>query len=227
MSNQAAVKLVLENMQLLEQTVTLINGELSEIFFNAVNDLIKETVETFEGEWKGVYDFYEDTLVFAPQQWQARQSDDFKYQTYFARYELNSESNIMKEKEGNNWWLSNFLDSPNDNMVFSIYPWYASFGKSFTKAGAKTWKAFAAESNQKYPQIEQAGFKFQAKDGSWYIPIAGLDATVVAENYTNNTLRDALTPISDALEKLKEAHPYFAKIVQEAIEKFGKVELDE
>jgi len=37
-------------------------------------------------------------------------------------------------------------------------------------------------------------------------------------------LDDALTPITDALNTLKQAHPYFDQIVQAAIAKFGRVE---
>ncbi|WP_171498588.1 hypothetical protein [Acinetobacter junii] len=39
-----------------------------------------------------------------------------------------------------------------------------------------------------------------------------------------DTIEDALTPISDALDILKQAHPHFDKIVQAAIARFGRVE---
>lgn len=75
--------------------------------------------------------------------------------------------------------------------------------------------------NQQYPQLEQAGFKFNI-DGSWYLPIKSLDQKEVAENYVSDTLEDALTPITEALEIVQKAHPIFKKIVQEAIDRFGR-----
>lgn len=45
-----------------------------------------------------------------------------------------------------------------------------------------------------YIQIEQLGFKYNAKEGSWYLVIDGIDPTVFIENYESETLEDALSP---------------------------------
>ena len=52
--------------------------------------------------------------------------------------------------------------------------------------------------------------------------IKSLDQKEVAENYVSDTLEDALTPITEALEIVQKAHPIFKKIVQEAIDRFGR-----
>lgn len=221
MSNQAAVKLIIENIQLLEQATTLIDGELSEAIFGSIDELIKESVESFNGEWEGIFNFYQESIHFAPKQWQANQADEFKYQNYYARYWLAQETDETNES-GNYWWLSNLFKNDKDKMIFRFYPWYASFAK----LGAKAWKEFARECNQNIPEIEQAGFKFNAKEGGWYLSISSLDPNLVINNYENHNLRDALGPIVEALEKLKQVHPYFDKIVQQAIEKFSKAEAE-
>ena len=104
-------------------------------------------------------------------------------------------------------------------MTFNFVLWK----NGFNKASTKDWKEFVAKINQDYPQIEQLGFKFNP-EGNWYLPIASLDKQAVIENYERDTLDDALTPITDALNTLKQAHPYFDQIVQAAIAKFGRVE---
>ena len=65
------------------------------------------------------------------------------------------------------------------------------------------------------------GFKYNAKEGSWYLVIDGIDPTVFIENYESETLEDALSPFETALDILKQAHSYFDAIVKAAIEKFN------
>ena len=77
------------------------------------------------------------------------------------------------------------------------------------------------------PQIEQSGFKYNATSGGWYLAVNGIEPEIFIESYENDTLEDALTPITEALEKVKQAHPYFDQIVQAAIVKFGRIEAEE
>ena len=206
-------------MQLLEEARTLIEGELGETFFNSVDELIEDNI----GELEGVYNFNNEGIWFLNSEWKVKDepiSEKYKPQEFYGRYNLTN----YETELNNNWWISNFFTNNNDHMCFYFDIFYYLFKNRPLK---NIWKKFAQDRNEEYQKIEEAGFKFNAIHGNWYLPIAGLDATVVAENYTNETLKDALIPIVDALEKLKEAHPYFNKIVQEAIEKFGKVELDE
>ena len=48
MSNVNAAKLIIENIQLLEQARNLLEGELSEKFLNAVDTVIKQSVDNFD-----------------------------------------------------------------------------------------------------------------------------------------------------------------------------------
>ncbi len=92
------------------------------------------------------------------------------------------------------------------------------------KVNKTKWSKFANEQNQLIPQIEQEGLKFNALNGFWYLIVDGIEPKNVIEGFENNDLVEALTPITDALDILEQAHPYFDKIVQAAIAKFGRVE---
>ena len=222
MSNIQAAKLIIENIQLLEQADKLINGELGEKFFKAVDVVIKQSVESFNEEMIAEYNFYENETWFLPVEWKTDPFDIEDAKTWkklYAFYELDNEG---KMDEVNNWWLTNFFVNDIDRMTFTFALWR----NGFNKTSPRDWKEFVAKMNQDYQQIEQLGFKLNP-EGAWYIPIASLDAQDVIKNYENDTLEDALTPITEALEKLKQAHQYFDKIVQAAIEKFGRIENEE
>ena len=218
MSNVNAAKLIIENIQLLEQSKKLLEDEISVELFEAVDEVIKNYMDA---EWDGYYKFSEDYLAFAPSQWKVKDSNKF-HQNYFARYTLNCEN---EETNGgyNHWWLSSFLKNDVDRIIFNFYPWQPNFAKCTTK----DWKAFANEQNQLNPQIEQSGFKYNATSGGWYLAVNGIEPEIFIESYENGNLVDALTPISEALETIQKTNPYFDKIVQAAIAKFGRVEVEQ
>lgn len=217
MNNVNAVKLIIENIQLLEQSKKMIEDEISVKLFEKVDSVIKEKIESFEGiEWDGYFKFSEDYLAFAPSNWKVKDSNKF-HQNFYARFSLGCES------EDNYWWLSTFLKNDVDRIVFNFYQWQPNFSKCTTK----DWKAFANEQNQLKPQIEQLGFKYNAASGGWYLIVDGIEPECFIESYENDDLADALTPITEALDKIKQAHPYFDQIVQAAIEKFGRIDSED
>ena len=224
MSNINAVKLIIENMQLIEQVKNLLEGELAEKFFNAVDAIIKQSVDSFDEKMIAGYNFTEeaDTWFFLSK-WKAGEAEtpystqDWK--NVYALYRLQPEE---ANDETNNYYLTDFLENDVDRMVFNFEIWK----HNINKMSAKEWKEFVAKINQDYPQLEQLGFKFNP-EGNWYLPIASLDKQAVIKNYENDTLEDALTPITEALEKVKQVHPYFDQIVQAAIAKFGRIGIEE
>ena len=221
MSNINAAKLIIENIQLLEQAVKLLEGELAEVFFKTVDEVIKKSVNDFEDETIAIYDLHENDTWFLSTKWKREPfniNDDKTHKNLFAYYQILSHD---FGEDGNYWWLTNFFNNDYGVIVFGFYLHRDGFNKTY----AKDWKAFIAEMNQNYPQIEQLGFKFDTE--GWYLPIASLDSDEVVKNYENDTLEDALIPITEALNTLKQAHPYFNQIVQAAIAKFGRVEVEE
>lgn len=223
MSNINAVKLVLEHLELVEQAHNLICNELSKNIFKAVDKKIQESIENFEDDIIGIYDFTENEAWFLSRKWEKTTFDVKNSKTWndmYAWYILINEGGV--EGSENHFCLSNFFPNDIDRMAF----YFKLYRNSFDKTSAKDWKEFVAKINQDYPQIEQLGFKFNP-EGVWYLPIASLDKQAVIKHYENDTLEDALTPITEALEKVKQAHSYFDKIVQAAIAKFGRIEVEE
>lgn len=216
MSNQQAIGLIVENIEYLEQAKKLLEGEVTETLCTVIDNKVKDYIENLEHQWSGIFSFYEDTIQFAPESWRAKNGQEFKHQQFYARYSLGCES---QETGGDctEWWLTTFLKNDVDYMVFNFYPWR----DNYLKCNAKDWKKFTTEKNQMHPEIEQLGFKYNAKEGSWYLVIDGIDPIVFIENYESDSLEDALSPFGTALEKLKQAHPYFDVIVKAAIEKFN------
>ncbi|AZN67055.1 hypothetical protein DX910_00705 [Acinetobacter haemolyticus] len=221
MSNINAVKLIIENIQLLEQAKKILEEVVSEKLFLTLDKVIKEHIEGFDGDWDGCYNLGEDDIVFAPKHWKVKETNKF-IQNFYARYGLSTKSQEVGGEE-TEWWLSTFLQNETDHVVFNFYPWR----DNFFRCTVKDWRDFTNKQNQIYPQIEQSGFKYNAAEASWYLVVEGIKSNIFSKNYDNDTLEDALTPITDALDKLKQAHPYFDKIVQTAIEKFGRVEVGE
>lgn len=221
MSNVNAAKLIIENLQLLEQAKALIEGEVGETFFKAVDVVIQQSVDNFNEDMIAECNYYENETWFLSTKWQKepfKPTDHKTWKYVCAFYELTNEGG----EEENGWALSNCFENDVDRMIFNFALWK----NGFNKASAKDWKEFVVKMNQEYPQIEQLGFKFNP-EGNWYLPIASLDKQAVIVNYERGTLEDALTPITEALDTLKQAHPYFDQIVQAAIAKFGRVEVEE
>lgn len=77
--------------------------------------------------------------------------------------------------------------------------------------------------NQEHPDIELAGFQFEAADGTWFLPWK-LDAKLLAENYVSDSIEDALGPVQEALKTIETIHPVFEKIVEAAQQQFGPIQ---
>ncbi|MEG1489379.1 hypothetical protein [Acinetobacter sp.] len=222
MEHKQAAKLIIENIQLLEQAKILLEGELSQTFFNTVDKVIEQSVGNFDDEMMASCNFHEDETWFLSTKWQQEPfsfEDTKTWKNLYAFYELTNEG---CNERSNDWWLTNFFPNDLDRVIFNFALWKNGFNKTL----AKEWKFFAIQMNNDHPQIEELGFKFNP-EGNWYLPMQSLDSKLVIESYESDTLEDALTPIIDVLDKVKQAHPYFDQIVQAAIVKFGRIENEE
>lgn len=219
MSNIQAVELIVNNILNLEEAKKLLEGEISEKLCTAVDKKVSNFIESLDEKWEGKFNFYDEYAVeFSPENWRAKNGDNFKFQHYCAYY-LWCKSQAT-DVEGTEWWFTTFLKNNVDQMAF-----YFILGKdNFLKCNQRDLKKFTDEMNIKYTEIENLGFKYNAKAGSWYLVIDGIDPQLFIENYENDNLEDALEPFEVALKKLKQAHPYFDAIVQAAKEKFNSEE---
>lgn len=217
MSNDIATKLIIENIHLLEQAKSLLEGEITEKLLTALDEFMKKEVEGYGDNWNGIFQFNgSSNLSFAPSEWGAKSVEEFKPQNYYGRYHFYCESNQTNE-DGNGWWFTTFLQNDIEKLIISLYPWYSAY----SDCSVKKWKAFAQEKNSLHPELELHGFKYNPRDGSWYLLIDGIEPSVMIDAYNRDDFSTAFEPIANALETVKKVHPTFDLIVKEAIKKFN------
>lgn len=217
MSHSPAEILIIQNIQLLEQSRELLENTVEKKFFDTIDQIIKHNTQLSEKDFIGIYNFYEDQTWFLPNEWSLESFDIENSKTHnnvYAYYELIHEGN----SDTNYWRLSNFFSNEHDKAVFNFTFWKNSFS-NYSKT---SFKEFCSEQNNKYPQLEGLGFHFNLDNQNWYLPIPPLNQEYVIENYKNNTLEDALDPIKNALDILIQAHPIFNEIIKSAKIKFSQ-----
>jgi|GEM_PF-1259628 len=224
MSNKEAAKLIIENIQMLDDSYTVTESVENNIFDEIyafieenVEEFSKDSIEEFSDEWFGKYVHDETWPWFAPKKWQVGQGDSLDT---LAAYYLAAR---LKSDADDNWSLTSLFASGKSSYGFWVELDRSQFQK---KPTVRELKAFTLGQNQTHFAIEKAGFKFYPEDGAWFLPFT-LDVNQVAENYVSDNLVDAFVPITDALKKLQEAHPHFVNIIEEAKKAFGGVALND
>lgn len=202
MSDNQAGALVIKNIAIIEEAIALVKGEVSAKVFNAIDETIKNWAETMK--WEGSYNFTEDKdTYFGPSVWTmgTREED---WLAWFCIQGI--ETGTPDE-----YWLTYFLAARNSRIGFQFKLAYQRLGN----VGKVAWRNFAVHFNQSHPEIEQAGFEFEATDGTWMLPWQ-LDSNTLAESYLNDAIEDALEPLQTALERVKTIYPVFAELVESA-----------
>jgi hypothetical protein len=211
MDNKQAAALVIENIAMLEEAKRLLEGEVTEKVFNALDQAVKAWVES-RNDWQGVFNCYEDQQYFGIKDWlYSAGSPEEGFFAWFAfdHNDLDSE-----------WWLTSVLGSRNSIIGFRFF---IERSRLPATPGKKAWKSFASQMNQDNPKIELAGFQFEPSEGTWFLPWK-LDAKLLAENYVSDSIEDALDPVREALKKIEVIHPTFVKIVEAAQQQFGPIQ---
>ena len=217
MSHKQMGKLIIENIQILEEAERLLSGDLSQEIYDEIEKVLRDKVSMFTGEWSQSNELFSNTFyLFAPRIWGLIHSEDFRVKDYFACYFLTWKS-INPEQEVEQHLVTILFKNSFNVMVFKFFPWFGCYANCTNGL----WKKFATVQNEKYPEIESLGFKYSAKKGEWYLPIDSLNQQWVADCYVEDNLADAMSPITEALDKLYQAHPYFDKIVEAAKAQFG------
>ncbi|WP_295588480.1 hypothetical protein [uncultured Lamprocystis sp.] len=207
MCDKQAAALIIENIAMLEDAMRLLNGELSESVFSAID----RTIEAWAAgmEWDGCFEFWtEDSgTSFGPGQWQTGEQRDWI--AYFS---------IDVIDDDDEEWLTALLAARQSRIIFKF-----CFDRAqLPNATRRALNHFVRQINRKpeYAGIERAGFRFDRAEGSWHLPWT-IDAKLLAETYVNDTIEDALEPVRKALEKINDVYPLFARIVESAREQFG------
>ena len=197
----AICKLVIENVELLEEAPNVIE-EVENKVFKEINNRIKTFFANREG-WKedGVYTFLEDIedaqTTFAPIDWP--EDEDKNYTAY---YSFRSGSG-----EDYQYWLTALVGKTSADR-FGIY-----FEVDCNSVGMnkRQWKNFLASQYQKQPFLQESNVLLE--ESSLCIPII-IDSKLMAEEYP--FFETCLKPVDDALEILLKVNQIIDAVVREA-----------
>ena len=209
MSDNEAGALVIENIAMLEEAIALVNGEVSEKIFQAIDFVIKDWVK--ENGCDGCFNWFEAETYFGALDWKIGSEAEASWIAWFVmdrRGTLDDEFN-----------LTSCLGVRDTQIGFRFTINYGNLAK----IKKYDWRKFTDQMNLEYPEIENIGFQYEPKeDGTWFLPWR-LDGKLLAECYRQDTIEDAMEPIKEALENLKVSLPLFDKIIEKAQIKFGRI----
>lgn len=194
-------KLVIENVELLEEAPSVIE-EVENTIFREINSRIEDFIKNKDGWKEGVYTYYENEkdseTSFAPLDWPEDEDGD-----YSAWYEFNDEDS----GDGCNYYLSALLGKiSGDYFGFFFNVDCNYFGRT-----KKLWEKFLAAEYQKRSILQESGVSLVK--GRLCIPIT-IDPKLMADEYAG--FDGCLKPVNDALEILMKVNPEISEIVKEA-----------
>lgn len=206
---QAAV-LIFENIAMLEDAVKLIDEELSEQVFRAIDKTISHWVRTIG--WDGQFKFWssDSGTYFGPRQWKLG-AGERQDEQWIACFEIDGDD------PDDEYWLTLLLAARQGRIGFTFSVNYADH-LSIRKA---EWKNFARARNRRHPELEAAGFSYDPKSGTWFLPWQ-IDPKVLAEAYANDAIEDAFGPLTEALKRIETASAVFLELVEAARRELGQ-----
>lgn len=209
MSKKEAFKLIVENIEMLDDACQLVANTFDEELFLAIYNVIKENISQH----------YDSESIFS--------IDDNNIDIRFYPTSWNNQHNKSKSNSIGYFYFNFSSDEFNESgSYFRISPLFSNTKESIglvfhvnmlTKKDKKT-----LITQDIHNELAKLGFKFNKAYYSFYLPIKPLNPQLVIENYPD-TLEDAMDPIREALETLKKAHPIFDKIVEDAKKYFDEV----
>lgn len=209
MSNKAAEGLIIKNLSMLEAVMTAFHTKIGPEICGEICKLIEEWAK--EQIFDGKYDLYEEEYFwFAPESWKYRNEQD--KEEWIARYDfvlVEDGKEINFVNCDSHYFLSPFINvgPVRSGIKFSI-------DRKAVKAGTlSAWKRFV-HGHESYVELMKIGFQ-PIDNGNWFIPWS-LDSSSLAIAYESENIADALNPISKVLDKIKNAHPIFEKLISDA-----------
>lgn len=206
MSNLEAHSLIIRNMSMLEDVINEYNETFEPKIFSELDKIVEDFVNL--QKWTGLYNILEKGIEFTPDNWKADNTED---SVQLASYFLVS----VKDNNETSWdneytfFLSQFLGIGATQSGFSFEVERKNIGNP--KVGE--WKKFC-QNHRHYEEIGKKGFQY-LNSGSWFIPFK-IDTDALAEAYCAGNTVDALLPVSEALDKIKDAHQLFDQILSDA-----------
>lgn len=206
MSDKEAGKLIIQNIDLIENAYALLDTDISKEVFGVINMKIKSWAN--DKQFVGEYNFLGDE----------------ENETYFYKSEWKMRGGEPKDK-----WICRFsCDCTDPDKSESLYLTHlCGFGgqrmgfvwefnyNHFSNMKKKDLRALLISYKKRLPDK----FYFNTTDNH-YITEFMVKATDLAEAYAEDNIEDCLTSVDDALSTIKEAIPIFDDIVAQAKKEF-------
>lgn len=220
-------KLIIQNLNIIEQAHRLIIDKVQPKVFKAIAQLTQDQVESWNVATEGQYEYEDDIDIwFLDQAWKESALDTdntINSSNLYAYYKLLVFWKSENDEIGNEHWLTSLFEN---NFEYMGFQFVIDSKQLAERPKKKDWNNFLLQWNQRIPELEKLGFKYDHTDMMWYLPIESLNAEEVANNYESDTIVDALQPIENAMSILNQARPYFTQILNDGLQIFGRVDLE-
>lgn len=216
MSNKESEALIIKNLAMLEDVMT--------VHYNKTGPNLCEKISELINEWSNDQNFDiefdlwdDDTVSFAPKEW--------KYTNERGKIASKATYKLVFVKENEEIEFSDCDSFIFISPFFGVGPVRSGFSfyidyKAINIRKMSDFKYFL-QNHSTYNEISNAGFILLA-DGSWFISWK-LDAEKMADEYMNDSIQDALKPISVKLDIIGKAHPVFAALLADAENNFRQI----
>jgi hypothetical protein len=202
--SREAGALAIRNIGVIEQAYNLIDNELSNEVFYAVEKIIEENLSD---EWEKELPCREKQAWSGEPSWLSLRVWREDSDSWLARFYVREGT---AEAENDLWDLTSLCGQGHGELGFR---WYKDDGLPMQK---KAWKTFAAQQNVKFPQLKELNFSFEEKNGTWFIPLS-VDSNELANAYAEEETERVLEPaIKECLVRIQKAVPIFSAIISEA-----------
>ena len=189
--------LILNNLGMFNEAALLFTDEIEVKIFEKIKEEIEKWCQ--ENDWEGKGDWYGDPMLVSQPTWKLDNDTRYKASFIFS-YE--------KDDHVDTYSLASFCGCGKGHVGFWFTPDFGYFGKK------QQWINFCNKSLQAViTRLQKLGFKYDK--GYWFLPVT-LSSTNLAVAYEGDDYTEALQPLIDSLDQLKEAQPIFDEIISAA-----------
>lgn len=193
--------IILKDLALFNQTAVFFEGQVDPVIRNAVGDLVQ--VWSRARNWKGEMDVSEEleALWICPSNWEEDEDNPF------AKFRFCYEDGV----DTNSYEIADLFGVGESRFGFRFQPEYSWF------SGKSAWNTAVKTMADQIQKISNAGWIYEDK-GVFFLP-AVMDSTFLVTAWENEDWSEALSPLTEAVNKIEEDIKLFETIIRKAIPK--------
>jgi hypothetical protein len=167
--------------------------------FAELDNTARDWAKVQEPSWDGKFDSWGASLTLSPMEWRSPQEKD-SFETWFEFGLGAGDTDDWAENE-DFFYLTRLCQVGRGKYGF----WFKQ-----SVLGTGRWKKFAKDNES---LVRKTAFSIDS--GSFFMPVK-LDLRSLAEAVFTGAIDEAMGPFSEALDRLKDARPFFDALVQKA-----------